>query len=182
MSENKSMLGKQSKIYVQDSKNNLKFEKYINLNQSQKESIYVIPFIFCTIGIVSYIISLTGCEATQAECLRDFDQRQIKYFVLIILISAISFTLNYEILMYKKNNLQVTFFQTIILLYLCFVHDTGSTLKNHGAYNRIFLAALMTIFFIIFNIFMFVYFIMRIKLILTILFIAIASGLGCNYY
>lgn len=152
-------------------------EKTTMIDKKLTEPSYFIPSILLFIGVICYLISLIGCEGTQAECLKNFDQTKIKYFVIILVIGASSFTINYMIMLYKRNNLLIVSFQTIIILYLCFVHDTGSDLKNHGGYNRIFLALIMSISFILLNSFMFVYFLMRKKILPTILFLGLTIGI-----
>jgi len=157
-------------------KRSFSIEKIINIKGETKSNLesYEIPSILLIVGIVCYLVSLIGCEGTQAECLKNFDQTKIKYFVIILVVSATSFTVNYMLLIYKRKNYLIVLFQSIIIIYLCFVHDTGSDLKKHGSYNRIFLALMMFIAFFLSNTFMFVYYLMRKKLLNTILFLAIA--------
>jgi hypothetical protein len=139
---------------------------------------YILPSFFLIIGIVCYIISLTGCEGTQAECLKDFDQTTIKTFVMIFTLGSFFLSLNYILFLYTKINTLVVIFQTIIFLYLCFVHDTGSNLKSHGSYNRIFLAIMLSLWFFVQNIFMLTYVIMKRRIILTIIFLGIIIGIS----
>jgi len=171
MNESKSML-KTNKDSNMFNLNITTKDDKIEISDTSYKS-QVIPAIFTAIGIISYLITLIGCEGTQSECLRDFDQTKIKYFVLIFLVSAFFFTLNYVILIHKQTNLNLTIFQTIIICYLCFVHDTGSDLKNHGAFNRFFLGVLMTSIFIFLNFIMIIYYITKKRILFTIIFLTI---------
>jgi hypothetical protein len=110
------------------------------------------------IAIISYLITLYGChEASQAECLKKFDQTLIKYFVLVLLTSAFLFTLIYNLTIYKKIHYVISIYTTVIIAFLCFVYDTGNDLKYHGSYNRVFLFSLMAVCFVIQHFFTFLY-------------------------
>lgn len=173
MSEEATKLNKKSNQEEKEEEEHYTSKKHLS---QHSEHIYLLPTVLMVVGIICYLITLTGCEGTQADCLKNFDQTKIKYFVMIMITGCIAFTLNYIILIYKKNNISIAVLQTVVILYLCFVHDTGSDLKNHGSYNRIFLALLMLICFILSNVVMLIYFLMRRKIFYTIIFLAVTIG------
>ena len=168
---------KEEQKYLKD-KGGEKTESQVKPEESSLLHTYIIPTILLAIGVVCYIICLTGCEGTQADCLKDFDQTTIKSFVMLFNLGSFCLSLNYVLFIYKRSNNLLVLFQTITLLYLCFIHDTGSDLKSHGAYNRIFLALMLTIWLIVQNVFMLIHIIMRRKIILTIIFLAITIGIS----
>jgi hypothetical protein len=101
------------------------------------------------LAISLYIITLIGCHETSAECLKNFDQTKLKYFGVILAASAFLFTLIYNLAIYGLINYWIPIYNTVIIWYLCYVYDTGYDLKSHGAYNRVFLFAIMVPSFLV---------------------------------
>jgi hypothetical protein len=98
---------------------------------------------------ILYLITLTGCpHDSQAECLKNFNQEKIKYFVMVLVASAFLYTLIFNFFIYKKIDYWIPLYTSVILWYVCFIYDTGTDLKTHGAINRVFLFTLVLISFI----------------------------------
>ena len=104
-----------------------------------------IAYIILLLAVILYLVTLIGCNETQAECLKKFDQTKLKYFAFILITSGFFFTLIYNLAIYRKIKYGITIYTTIIIGILCFVYDTGSDLKSHGAFNRVFLFVIMAI-------------------------------------
>ena len=141
--------------------NNLKVQEDTKKSQDKYQSTFISRYldntffmnvlanILLVMATFCYIITLYGChEASQAECLKKFDQTLIKYFVMVLFASAFLYTLIYNLTIYKKIHYAIPVYTTVVIAYLCFVYDTGTDLKYHGSYNRVFLFALMAICFV----------------------------------
>jgi hypothetical protein len=114
--------------------------------------------IILLIAVLCYLITLIGChEASQAECLKKFDQSTIKYFVMILLTSSFLFALIYNLAIYKMIHFIIPIYTSVLIWYLCFIYDTGTDLKYHGSYNRVFLFLIMIICFFVQHFLYFLY-------------------------
>lgn len=105
--------------------------------------------ILLLLAIVLYLITLVGCDETSAECLKKFDQTTLKYFGMILFASGFLFSLIYNLAIYRLIHWFIPIYTTVIVWFLCYVYDTGSDLKSHGAYNRVFLFTIMVVSFFI---------------------------------
>ena len=101
------------------------------------------------IAIILYLATLLGCEETSVECLKQFDQATFKYYGMILVTSGFLFSLIYNLAIYRVIHYSIAIYTTIILIYVCYVYDTGNNLKSHGAYNRVFLFTIMFVCFIL---------------------------------
>jgi hypothetical protein len=109
--------------------------------------------IILLLATIFYLISLTGCpHDSQAECLKNFNQEKIFQFAMVLLSSAFLYTIIFNLFIYNKINYWIPIYTTVIIWYLCFVYDTGITLKSHGYYNRFLLFTLIFLSFIFQNI------------------------------
>jgi len=109
----------------------------------------------------TYLISLTGCDGPQPQCLGQLTRRYVAYFVTLIIASAFLFSLNFVFSLYNFNNYLFSFFQFFIIAYLTLIHDTGFNMKNHGGFNRIFFAMILFVSFITQNILIFIIYMLR---------------------
>lgn len=121
----------------------------------------IASLLFLVIASLNYLVSLTGCDGTQAQCLGQLTRRYVAYFVALVVSSAFLFSLNYSFALYNFNNKIFSLLQTLIILYLCFIHDTGYNMKNHGGFNRIFFGIILFLSFFLQNILFFIIYLMR---------------------
>jgi hypothetical protein len=158
------------------------FEKYFESELNRN----ILANILILIAVICYLITLTGChEASQAECLKKFDQTTIKYFVMILLTSSFLFTLIFNFALYRVIHYVIPLYTAVLIWFLCFIYDTGTDLKYHGSYNRVFLFALMIVSFFVQHFLTFVYFALKrigiIKGIIGLVVLAILSGLTLHW-
>ncbi len=86
------------------------------------------------IATILYLVTLTGChDDSQAECLKNFNQEKIKYFVIVLVSSSFLYTLIFNFFIYKKIDYWIPIYTTVLIWYLCFIYDTGTDLKSHGS-------------------------------------------------
>jgi hypothetical protein len=143
----------------------------------------ILSYILIIISTILYLITLTGCSETQAECLRKFDQSQIKYFAMTLVLSAFGYTTVYTMFIFAKANFIISLIQTITLVFLCFFYDTGTDLKSHGSFNRAFLFILMFVLFILEAILVLIFKILRRRPIIgMVILLMISSALGVFGY
>jgi hypothetical protein len=117
--------------------------------------------IILLLAVILYLITLIGCKETQAECLKRFDQTKLKYFAIILITSGFLFTLIYNLAIYRKIHYSIPIYTTAIIGFLCYIYDTGSDLKSHGAFNRVFLFVIMIISFFLQHLITFLFIFIR---------------------
>jgi hypothetical protein len=99
----------------------------------------VLTFLPTILAGIIYLITLTGCYDTEFECLEKYPLHILKYLLYAILVCGFLYTL--QVFLFFKNKCSKCQLITSIsiLIFLCFIYDTGTELKSHGAYNRIVL-------------------------------------------
>lgn len=116
--------------------------------------------IFCILIIISVLLykeSLRGCFDTQAECLKNLNEGEVR--ALLSMISYCGLILSLTITLCFYNHLHKIFIFVILVIYsfLCLYYDTGADIDYHGSYNRVFLVFTFTLWFIGINSLIFIY-------------------------
>jgi hypothetical protein len=118
-----------------------------NLDNNEKQQIksfyfnQIIYNIFSILSVITYIITLKGCNKTQNECLKDYPLSLIQKIFSLTIISGLLFSYQlYLVFIVKKVSKVGLIIASSILLYLTVIYDTQSNFSSHGAYNRIGLA------------------------------------------
>ena len=172
-----------SNLKISPQESNTQTEKKLFSFKDYKTTFNIISTIFLILSTTLYLFSLKGCDKSQSQCLGELTRRLVIYFVTSVITASFLFSLNYIFSLYNLNNRIISLFQTFILLYLTFVHDTGYNLKNHGGFNRIFLFLVMFVSFIAQNIGFFWIFLMRKKFLpVFILLVVSTSSFSILFY
>jgi len=101
------------------------------------------------IGYVLYIVSLTGCHGTQAECIVNLSPLQIYTIVGSLILSVIVFiTISIYCIIGKVNKLHLIY--NILVYIMLFNYDKGGSLSSHGSYNSLLFILLSFILIIAF--------------------------------
>jgi hypothetical protein len=151
-----------------------KQKKHTSQIETQRTTFWhTITLVSLVLATILYLITLKGCPDTQAECLKNFDQTTIKYYAMAMVMSAGFYTLTYNLVLHGKTHYIFAIGQSALIWFLCYVYDTGTTLKNHGQYNRTFLFALMVLCFFVQNFLYIVFLLVRKKPIVGITLVAI---------
>jgi hypothetical protein len=115
------------------------FKKYLKTSLKilfcfLSDNVYVI---FATIF---YLITLKGCYYSQDECVLIFEDNFVEFIVGVLIISSsMLYFINFILVINKKRKLYTLFFEISVILFLCFIYDTGTSMESHGGYNRIIL-------------------------------------------
>jgi hypothetical protein len=106
-----------------------------------------IASIFLTLSIYYYIRSLKGCFDTQAECLKNLNEGEVRELLSFITRSGFILSAILILCLYKYTTKLFMIVISIIYGYLCFYYDTGANLDYHGSYNRFFLLIVSCLWF-----------------------------------
>ncbi len=157
--------------------------KFLNFLRISPKNATFIAFCIIALASILYIITLKGCPKAQAECLKEFDQTLIKYFVMALFSSAFLYAFIYLLIFYKWLPFYIFFINTAIIIVL-FICDTGTDLKSHGQFNRNFLIIFMLLSIVIQFILRLVFLIMEKVGIVraSIIIVIIASVLGYSLH
>jgi len=91
------------------------------------------------IATILYLITLSGCTGTQFECLTKYSLGTLKIAVYIIILSSFFYAVQFYLYFIKITKFSHTLICLLLILFLCFVYDTGADFYMHGSYNRIML-------------------------------------------
>jgi hypothetical protein len=145
-------------------KQKTKNDEVKRLKQQRQSFIYNFILLFRTIisllrdhfvlilASFTYMISLTGCESDFYSCIRLYKQYGV-YVVYLLFLSSCLFVWNF-IRAYNGYVKRYTILtEVLIIAYLCFLYDTGYSVKSHGGYNRIFLLILIVFFLVSYTVY-----------------------------
>jgi hypothetical protein len=91
------------------------------------------------LGTIFYIISLWSCYDQFYVCLKKYPPKAMLYGLLVVALSALCFTIQIFLTFFRKVCYKYLIINILVIMFLCYVYDTGSDLIHHGAYNRILL-------------------------------------------
>jgi hypothetical protein len=125
------------------------FEKILGTNKLRRWVILHLPGFLATI---IYLITLKGCYGEYTECLEWYPIWILKLVLYVLFFSGFLFFLQFLLFFYKYTGKKPLLIFSIIIILMCFIYDTESNLKSHGAINRVFL--LLSLFFFIVSFFL----------------------------
>jgi hypothetical protein len=139
--------GDKYKTIPQDEGDRKEYKRERGIINFLLRNLSIIAFIALAISVYFYIESLRGCFDTQAECLKNLNEGEVR--ALLRLLSWCGFILASLIILCIFGYITILILPLIALIYgyLCFYHDTGAHLDYHGAYNRLFLAIVFVLWF-----------------------------------
>jgi hypothetical protein len=115
-------------------------------------------FLFLLVlSVLYYKESLRGCFETQAECLKNLNEGEVRE--LLGLISRSGLILASTITGCNYSYVNKIYYILIAGIYgfLCFYYDVGADLDYHGAYNRVLLLIMFILWFLAINFVIFIY-------------------------
>ena len=183
-----------NRIFERDEREDNKLLFDDKKNQSPKKSKFdivleyvisyanIIALILIFVSIYFYILSLDGCFESQAECLKNLNEDEVKK--LLGLISKCAFILSIITTgcIYKLVNYLVFLLMIFIYGFLCFYYDTGANLDYHGAYNRIVLILFYSLWLTFLNLIIIVIRGLRKRLFITLFILAVVLSAFFVFY
>jgi hypothetical protein len=177
--ESQIFSNKEETFFIENIKENFRNpSKYLNkLGFELKESINLknwniytcLTFMPTVLAVVIYLITLTGCYDTEFECLEKYPLHILQYLLYAILLSGFLYTLQVILYFKKKSTKWQLIASTLFFLFLCFIYDTGTEIKSHGAYNRIVFFIALIFWALIYFVYFIISYSVTKKPILTIL-------------
>jgi hypothetical protein len=147
----------------------MEIEEYLNYDKLNKEHLQyskyltfilkysnIITFVFFIISVALYKESLRGCFESQAECLKNLNEGEIRSLITMLNYCGFIIALTITGCIFKYIHKFFIFIIAIVYGYLCLIYDVGYELNYHGAYNRLVLAVLFSLWLIALNLFIIV--------------------------
>jgi uncharacterized metal-binding protein len=139
------------KIKIKDP--NESFKKKLNFIVKYLNVILAVTLI---LSVYFYKESLRGCFGTQAECLKNLNEGEVRALLALISRSGLILAVTITIVIYGFANKIFLFAIAAIYGFLCFYYDVGADLDYHGAYNRVLLLLLFVLWFACLNLIVFI--------------------------
>ena len=120
------------------------FERFPHWSKDKKRREGFLLFVAIS-SYILYYLSLGGCDGTQTECLKNSN---IAYYYLLVSYCFVSAGCVSLILFLILCDLasKLHLIHLIIIFFILFISDTGSTLMHHGIYNIIGFTIFMTFY------------------------------------
>jgi hypothetical protein len=147
-----------------------------------QQNLSFITFISLSISVAFYAVSLRGCHNTQAECLKELNEGEVRFLLKLLATSSFIIASIINLTLRRIIPKKMIILLSLAFGYLCLYHDIGSDLAHHGAYNRMLLLILTILFIFIQNLGLLIYKGLRRAPFLTLAAVGWVIVLGLYFY